>query len=88
MSNGKPCASHQIPVDLCTRCKGAAEERERIIALMYEALAYYNRLLVAPKSVAFANKMENRKNGIMEAIKLMRMTEKEADDKFKKQVDK
>jgi len=65
---------------------GRDDERERIIALMYEALAYYNGLLITPKSGAFANNMENRKKGIIEAIKLMRMTNKEADAKFNKQV--
>ena len=36
MSNGKPCEAHNIPVDICARCRGAAEERERIIALLTE----------------------------------------------------
>ena len=34
MSNGKPCNAHHIPTDICARCKGAAEERERIVELI------------------------------------------------------
>jgi hypothetical protein len=69
---------------ICARYKGAHDERERIIALTYQALAYYNSQLQSPKSLAFARNMENRKKGIMEAIKLMRMTNLEASDQFKK----
>jgi hypothetical protein len=63
---------------------GVSAERDRIIALMYELLAYYNKQLVAPKSAAFAKNMENRKRGIMEAIKLAQMTDLEAAEQFKK----
>lgn len=86
MTLGKACEPHNIPATICVACRAAEQERERIIALMYEALAHYNRLLISPKSAAFATNMENRKKGIIEAIKLMRMTDKEADHKFKKQV--
>jgi len=34
MSNGKPCEAHHIPTDICARCKGAAEERQRVIELI------------------------------------------------------
>jgi hypothetical protein len=34
MSNGKPCEAHSIPVDICARCRGASEERERIIEIL------------------------------------------------------
>ena len=34
MSNGKPCEAHHIPEDICARCKGAIEERQRIIGLV------------------------------------------------------
>jgi hypothetical protein len=34
MTNGKPCEAHNIPSDICARCKGAAEERERIIGVI------------------------------------------------------
>ena len=34
MSNGKPCKAHHIPTDICARCKGAAEERQRVIELI------------------------------------------------------
>lgn len=32
MSNGKPCEAHHIPEDICARCKGVAEERERLLS--------------------------------------------------------
>lgn len=34
MSNAKPCERHGIPVNICSACRGAAEERQRIIALL------------------------------------------------------
>ena len=34
MSNGKPCKAHNIPVDICARCRGAAEERQRILEIL------------------------------------------------------
>jgi hypothetical protein len=34
MSNGKPCEAHNMPVDICARCTGAAEEYARIMALL------------------------------------------------------
>lgn len=34
MSNGKFCKPHGIPENICARCVGAREERERIIALL------------------------------------------------------
>ena len=64
--------------------QGRTDERDRIIALMYELLAYYNGLLVAPKSAAFAANMENRKKGIIEAIKLARLTDAQAREAFQK----
>ena len=40
MSTRKPCEAHNIPADICARCKGAAEERERIIALIEMAMCH------------------------------------------------
>ncbi len=32
MSLGQPCDRHNIPTSVCSLCKGANEERERILA--------------------------------------------------------
>ena len=34
MSNGKPCTNHSIPENICAACRGAAEERERILEIL------------------------------------------------------
>ncbi len=42
MSNGKPCEAHHIPADICARCKGAAEERDRIVQMMKDNENWFN----------------------------------------------
>ncbi len=63
---------------------GVEHERERIIAIMYEQLAYYNKQIDGAKSLAFIANMENRKKGIIEAIKLARMSDLQAAEVFRK----
>jgi hypothetical protein len=63
---------------------GIEHERERIIAIMYAQLAYYNKQIDGAKSLAFQGKMEDRKKGIIEAIKLARMTDMQAAEVFRK----
>jgi hypothetical protein len=36
MSNGKPCTNHNIPENICAACRGAAEERKRIVDKLTE----------------------------------------------------
>jgi len=84
MTLGKACTKHGIPESICVACRGAAEEHERIIALLYQQLAYYNKLLQTPKSRAFEANMQSRKKGIIESIKLIRMKDLEAEAVFYK----
>ena len=49
MSLGKQCANHGIPETICSACKGAAEERERIVFKLKE----FARILEANDDQSF-----------------------------------
>jgi hypothetical protein len=73
MTNGKMCEQHNIPEEICARCAGTKEERERIISLSYQMLRYYENLRsgLSEKSV-LRTATDTRLKQIIEMIQLFR----------------